>query len=39
MENQTLSVFGRDIVEMMAEDDERDIIVPHELAHQWLATA
>jgi aminopeptidase N len=39
MENQTLSVFGRNVVETMATDGNRNVIVPHELAHQWFGNS
>jgi len=40
MENQTLSLFGREAVRLMVEnDDGRDIMVPHELAHQWFGNS
>lgn len=39
MENQTLSVIGRDVLELTADGDNRNVIVPHELAHQWFGNS
>jgi aminopeptidase N len=40
MENQTLSLFGRDVVtESMAEPGRRMFFLTHELAHQWFGNS
>jgi aminopeptidase N len=38
MENQTLSLYGQDLLErrMLSDTTTRDIYVSHELAHQWF---
>lgn len=40
MENQTLSLFGRDVLtERLSDPIVRDIFVSHELAHQWFGNS
>jgi aminopeptidase N len=40
MENQTMSLFGRDTVEeSMASDFGRELFLSHELAHQWFGNS
>jgi aminopeptidase N len=40
MENQTLSLFGRDVVEKrMSEPYMADLYLSHELAHQWFGNS
>jgi aminopeptidase N len=40
MENQTLSLFGRDVLTQRLSDPViRDIFVSHELAHQWFGNS
>ena len=36
MENQTLSLFGSDVLEKMADPGEAEVYLSHELAHQWF---
>jgi aminopeptidase N len=36
MENQTLSLFGSDVVKQMSDPIVGPILVSHELAHQWF---
>jgi aminopeptidase N len=40
MENQTISLFGRDVVaKRLSEPVVRDIYISHELAHQWFGNS
>jgi aminopeptidase N len=36
MENQTLSLFGSDVLKKMADPGEAEVYLSHELAHQWF---
>jgi len=40
MENQTLSLFGEDVLDRLSSDDVvRDTYISHELAHQWFGNS
>lgn len=39
VENQTMSLFGRDVLEKLREEFVGDIYSSHELAHQWFGNS